>query len=485
MMLLGKAFMNTWTTMATRRLAEVENVDVRAHMTFEERRDEFWVQTVTMGRWYELIAHPTQIDLMTCGLRFRVVPAGRRSGKTERATRYLVEVACLNEAGLPDAWYVFAAPTRDQAKKIYWADLKAMVPKIYVKKISESELSVELYDGTLISVVGMDQPARIEGHPLDGIVLDEYGNMKPQVWAENVRPALSTKGRPGWAWLIGVPEGRNHYYRLALMSRNPEKTTWGYFHWHSSDILDPEEIADAKSGMDLLTYQQEYEGSFVNFEGKCYYPFDIDVHATERVLYDVRRPLILCFDFNVSPGTASIIQELPYDGQNPDVGEVVTAVIGEVYIPKNSNTRAICRKILADWGDHEGDVYCYGDASGAAKTTQAIQGSDWDIIRDELKPHFGPRLKMRVARVNPLERIRVNAVNTRLKTADDRVHLLVDPVNAPHVVEDFEGVTIKQGSAGEIDKDYDETLTHLTDGIGYYIEIRHPLRQILSSSTQS
>jgi hypothetical protein len=53
---------------------------------------------------------------------------------------------------------------------------------------SESELTIPLWHGGELALVGMDKPARIEGAPWDGGVLDEYGNMKPQAWGENVRP---------------------------------------------------------------------------------------------------------------------------------------------------------------------------------------------------------------------------------------------------------------------------------------------------------
>ena len=72
-------------------------------------------------RWYELIDHPVQMDLMAAvgnGVRFPVVPAGRRSGKTERAKRFVAKEAMdINKSG---ELYFLAAPTRDQVKKIFW-----------------------------------------------------------------------------------------------------------------------------------------------------------------------------------------------------------------------------------------------------------------------------------------------------------------------------------------------------------------------------
>jgi hypothetical protein len=66
-------------------------------------------------------------------------------------------------------------------------------------------------------------------------------------------------------------------------------------------------------------------------------------------------------------------------------------------------------------------------------------------------------------------------VNSRLKNAAGQVRLLVDPIAAPHVMKDFEGVTVLDGGSGEIDKKRDLLLSHLTDAIGYYVHEKHPL----------
>ena len=43
------------------------------------------------------------------------------------------------------------------------------------------------------------------------------------------------------------------------------------------------------------------------------------------------------------------------------------------------------------------------------------------------------------------------------------------------MVKDFEGVKLLEGGSGEIDKKADPMLTHLTDGIGYYIAKEFPI----------
>ena len=348
-----------------------------------------------------------------------------------------------------------------------------MIPKELISDIKESELTVSLVNGADISVVGMDKPERVEGRPLDFILLDEYADMKPNAWSENVRPALSTIGRPGRAIFTGVPAGRNHYYRLALEAQNPEKAQdWDYFHWTSAEILDAEEIRSAKETLDPLTYEQEYEASFLNFEGRAYYSFKRDIHARETLqrYYNRNTPLVFAFDFNVSPGVAAVIQDFVH----PVHGDV-TGVIDQVWVPNNSNSEIVAKKLIELYGSHAGEIHVYGDATGGARGTAKVEGSDWDIIRGIMRPHYGDRYSSRVPRQNPPERVRVNSVNARLKTADDKIHLLVCPVKAPKVVEDFEGTTLIAGGSGELDKKADAERTHISDAVGYFVVAKHPM----------
>ena len=93
------------------------------------------------------------------------------------------------------------------------------------------------------------------------------------------------------------------------------------------------------------------------------------------------------------------------------------------------------------------------DATGGAGGTAKVQGSDWEIVRQELGPVFGSRLRFHVPDANPPERVRVNAVNARLMSADGRVRWLVDPERCPKLIDDFESVQGNKDGSGDIDKD--------------------------------
>lgn len=434
-------------------------------------------QATLTPRWTPLWDHPEQVRMWFSGARFKVTVAGARSGKTEIHKREGVITAMMHP--LTDARIVFAAPTRDQAREIFWEDLKAMVRREWlVKDPLETRLLIQFKHGPSIRVVGMDKPERIEGKPIDWICMDEYRDMKKAAWGSIVSPMLSTPGRPpGKARLIGRPGPMNHYYDLFIEAQDPDNDEWDAFHWPSEEILDPAEIASAKKRMDPLSFLREYGAEFINYEGRIYYPFNRKIHAAERVKYDPNLDIGLCLDFNRSPGVACIVQEQDYKGSNPRVARQISAFVGEIYIPRHSTTPAICRKFIHDWSHHKRQVNVYGDATGGAKGSAKVDGSDWDNVESYLRPVFSNRLHFHVPNANPLERVRVNSVNGRLESADGIVHLLVDPKNCKYLVGDFERVVALEGGAGEIDKDFDDNATHLTDAAGYYIHKEHPIHE--------
>lgn len=439
-------------------------------------------------RWYPLRPIFPQIRLFDTQARFNVGSAGRRSGKTEMAKRFTYvgndrfRGALNYDLKFDDGWFVQTAPTHAQAKRIFWNDMCALCPKWALRRKKESELTLKLFNGVEITVLGMDKPERVEGRSIDGLVADEYANMKPEAWDEHLRPSLSTAGRPGWAWLIGVPEGRNHYWQKFKHARDSGDPAWAAHTWKSIRVVDPAEIAQARKDMDELTFKQEFEGEFVDFTGRAYYGFDSGRNCCAGLRYDPDLDLIFCFDFNNSPGVACVLQEqhrAAYAERGSSLNrrsmDEFVAAIGEVWIDRHSNTKLVCARLAKDWGHHRGRVVCYGDATGGAKGTQAVEGSDWDIIERELRLTFGDRLRVMVGKSNPRERVRVNAVNSLCMNADGDVRFLAHPDRCKRLVEDLEGVVTVEGGSGEIDKEEDETLTHISDAFGYFVAEEHPV----------
>ena len=429
------------------------------------------------ARWYPLRPHAGQAKLWTSSSRFRVAACGRRSGKSELAKRFGAKLAIAPQR-YQDARYVFGGPTYAQAKRVFWPDLKKLVPRWALlgqdprRAVSEDELTIQLANGSTIQVVGLDRPERAEGVAIDFALIDEAANVREEAWTEHLRPGLSERG--GQAWIISTPEGRNWLWQLAQRAQEDTTGLWSYHTWPSSTILDPVEIAIAKAELDQRTFAQEYDASFLDVSGRVYYNFRREVHAAESLPYDPFATLLVSFDFNVSPGVAVFAQVRRYRGDNLLVDRVdpIAVVTDELWIERDSNTPRVCQEIVRRYRDHHGPVEVYADATGGAKGTSQTDGSDLVLIRKHLEPVFGERLNWHVPHANPPVRARINSLNSRLESADGKVHLLVDP-SCKHVVQDLEGVT--WSPSGDIDKKSSPMLSHISDALGYLTHGKWPL----------
>jgi len=218
--------------------------------------------------------HKSQLELHESSERFRVAVCGRRFGKTTFALAELVFNAMLNNPKSIN-WYI--APTYRQAKQIAWKMLQELIPPQLITRKHEMELSLTLWNGSVIELKGTDNPDSLRGVGLDLVVLDEYASMKPFVWEEIVRPSLADRG--GRAIFIGTPKGYNHFYDLFLMGQAGSKTyDSDYISWRKTTYDNPyievKEIEAAKRTMTESSFQQEFMADFRSNTGKVYKDFD-------------------------------------------------------------------------------------------------------------------------------------------------------------------------------------------------------------------
>jgi hypothetical protein len=185
--------------------------------------------------------------------RFSVVVAHRRMGKTVCVLNHLIKTALL--LGRGDGRYAYVAPYRNQAKAIAWDYLRRYAGAVPGAQFSEAELECRLPNGSRIRLHGADNPDALRGIYLDGVVLDEVADMKPAVWGEIIRPALSD--RNGWAVFIGTPKGQNLFHELWLGADAPG---WyrAMYRADETGVLPPEELDAARAAMSDAQYRQEF-----------------------------------------------------------------------------------------------------------------------------------------------------------------------------------------------------------------------------------
>jgi predicted phage terminase large subunit-like protein len=200
---------------------------------------------------------PWQQDVWVDEARFQVVVAGRRTGKSRLASWKLIIRAL--ESGKGHVFYV--APTQGQARDIMWQTLLELGAPVVVSS-HINNLQIKLINGATISLKGADRPETMRGVSLKYVVLDEYADMKPEVFEQILRPALADQ--KGDALFIGTPMGRNHFYELyqyALLGDDPLYKAW-HFTSYDNPLIDPEEIKVAEKSMSSYSFRQEFLASF-------------------------------------------------------------------------------------------------------------------------------------------------------------------------------------------------------------------------------
>ena len=200
---------------------------------------------------------PWQQDVWADSTRFKIVAAGRRTGKSRLAAWMLIVNALQADRG--HVFYV--APTQGQARDIMWQTLLELGNPV-ISNSHINNLQIKLVNGATISLKGADRPETMRGVSLKFLVLDEYADMKPDVFEQILRPALADQ--KGCAMFIGTPMGRNHFYELYKYAELDDDETYKAWHFTSYDnpLLDPGEIDVAKKSMSSYAFRQEFMASF-------------------------------------------------------------------------------------------------------------------------------------------------------------------------------------------------------------------------------
>jgi len=189
--------------------------------------------------------------------RFKIVAAGRRTGKSRLAAWMLIVNALQADKG--EVFYV--APTQGQARDILWQTLLDLAHPV-VASSHINNLQITLVNGSKISLKGADRPETMRGVSLKFLVMDEYADQKVEVYEQILRPALADQ--KGKALFIGTPMGRNHFhdlYKYAELGEDPTYKAW-HFTSYDNELLDPEEINLAKKSMSSHSFRQEFMASF-------------------------------------------------------------------------------------------------------------------------------------------------------------------------------------------------------------------------------
>jgi hypothetical protein len=353
-----------------------------------------------------------------------------------------------------DVWYL--GPTLKQSKRGAWRKFKNIVPRELIATRNESDLFIELVNGSRITVLGRNDPDNLRGEGLRRVVNDEFcvqqeGDKGLETWEAVVRPMLSDMG--GDALFISTPKGHNWGYDLYLRGQDASHSEWRSFQFTTlqGGRVPQAEVTEARRELDPRRFRQEYEASFESPIGRVYDNFDRHVHVSEEPLEDLGGTLYIGQDFNVHPMASTIAQRVV------DTCQVLDAL----EIPA-SHTEEVAREIRQRYPNRD-IVFC-PDPTGRARKTSAGGKTDFSILQDA-----GFRISAPSA--PPPVPDRINNVQRNLMSADGTVRIVIDP-KAKCLIRALDGQCYKEGTSIP-DKTSGvaggASFDHIVDSFGYLL----------------
>ena len=387
---------------------------------------------------YDSLTDP-QREVWDSDSRFKLLCSGRRFGKTYLCIARLITWAASKPNSLN--WYVTA--NYRMAKQIAWRQLKNMVPPEICVKRNETDLLIELSNGSIISLKGADNADSLRGVSLSSLVIDEAAYVKQEAWEMVLRPALSDQGGP--AWFITTPAGLNWFHDL--WEQAADQDDWSTFSYTTiqGGNVPAEEVEAARRTLDERTFRQEYLASFETLSGRVYPDFSDDNISDS--IKDTGGPIMWGTDFNVSV-LAGVL--------GSRVGDTLH-IWDEVSVTQ-TNTDEVCAMLKARFPDRK--IIAYPDPTGSARKTSSAGRTDHEIIRQHGFSCVSPKAPWAV-------KDKINATNCMIRTANGQIRLFVHP-RCKNTIKALKNVTYKQGADDYI-IDKSAGIEHWTDGAGYLI----------------
>lgn len=282
------------------------------------------------------------IRYMRNGGKRAVWVAHRRSGKDVTCWQYISESA-IQDVGT----YYYCLPEFAHARRVIWEGMLNdgkrfidLIPKEMVKHRNESQMKIELVNGSIIQLVGSDEYNRLVGTNPKGIVFSEYSITHPMAW-QILRPILAAND--GWAIFNGTPRGKNHFYDMLEYAKSDTSWFWSVDDATKTGVLSQAILDKEKQEMDIDVFNQEYYCSFDAAIKGAYYSAQImslrEQNRLCKVPYDPKLNVYTAFDpgdnttamifFQVHGKEVRIIDAEEFF--SPSVESIYTFVINKPY----------------------------------------------------------------------------------------------------------------------------------------------------------
>lgn len=322
--------------------------------------------------------HMGQLKVAENSCRHKVLSAGRRFGKSfgGATDKLLPEIfftkpiaADIISAGKKRVFWIVGPNYSDSEKefRVIWnwcRKLEIPMDKGSYNSPETGQMRIVLFGGAMEIVAKSAQnPERLVGEGLSGVILSEAAKLKEHIWFKYIRPTLADFD--GWSYSSSTPEGKNWFYQLWRQGQDPNRVDWASWRmpaWYNNHVYKTPTIdahvdkllalqqnssesifklakqhnltidAEILSSIDELTpeaFLQEIAADFTEFVGRVFKEFDEEKHVADlefnpawntyaAVDYGYHNPNVWLIIQEGPWGEINVLDEIYEEGLDPD-----------------------------------------------------------------------------------------------------------------------------------------------------------------------
>lgn len=407
-------------------------------------------------------------DIVDNDKRYKVVIAGRRFNKTGMIlagmAKHLTQPVKNISTGerLPHS-LSYVAPTRMQAKAIFWERAKEKL-KPLIKKSHESDLIIQFKNSGLLRLWGSDiHPDKARGGYDSFQAFDEFPFHKPGVYETIFRAKQSDTQAE--AWFVGSPNGFNHGYQFWLRGQTePDYQSWQYPSV-AGGYITQEEVNSAKRDMSSTKWRQEYLAEFVGMENRVVLDWSY-LNVDTEVRYNPNKRIYVSCDFNVNPMCWALFHRV--NGEYLFFDEIAL---------RNVNVQKAAEELASRYKGHKYGVIITGDYSGKNRNylQTDLSHTAYAQMVSVLKDAGIPDVAIDLKSGNPPVQDRIDSYNKMVKDAEGNVRVRVNPATCPVIAFTMENAKyiensskIYEPTASDINTQPDMLFVpHMLDAVSY------------------
>ena len=429
-----------------------------------------------------LLAH--QIKAVEAKTKFVALTGGYGSGKSTTCAFLGISHTMVD----PGILHAIISPSYPQAKLTIipavfevledWMGFKE--GKDFEYNRSDHMFRMQRWGGQLVILSG-ENPKRLKGPNLGSCGMDEPGIMQYSVFKQAIGRVRHPKAKLRQIYLCGTPEDMNWYADVVEGDLKPSDLTDIRARTRDNIFLSEDFFSTMEESYNEQELKAYMEGQFVNLNASQAYHGYSTANIIERAEFgnpDPSLPLLLGFDYNWSPNTAIVAQEVPDWCEHSNSEPRRKLVVFDEFYLNNCSTTSKCEQIIDRYGSAF-EYLIYQDATGKNDNARTVGVSDLNLVNNAFNQ---AKAKHRVYsdNVNPRRIDRLNACNGRMNNGKGEKFIFITR-NCKKLVEDFRKCTREEFLAGRYK---DATLGHISDAFGYMISYRYPIRRKIKHSNR-